>query len=260
MLIAQLTDMHITRPGVLAGGIVDTAGMLRRAVSAVLALTTPPDLVVLTGDLTDSGHPDEYVRLRALLAPLRAPVLCIPGNHDDRDALRAAFPSWPPGPFLQFVHDAGPLRIVGLDTVVPGETRGELCATRLAWLDQTLTSSPSRPTLVLLHHPPFDTGIRFMDEVGLITGREAFADIIARHRQVRLLLSGHLHRSIHTIVGGCRALTCPSTAHQIPLDLRSDAPEGFCLEPPGFMLHRWTENGFITHTAVTSPSPGPFPF
>jgi len=92
---------------------------------------------------------------------------------------------------------------------------------------------------VLLHHPPFDTGIRFMDEVGLITGREALADIIARHRQVKLLLSGHLHRSIHTIAGGCRALTCPSTAHQIPLDLRPDAPEGFCLEPPGFMARNY---------------------
>lgn len=262
MLIAHLTDPHVTRPGRLASGRVDTARMLEAAVASVRALPVPPDLVVLTGDLVDAGHPDEYARLQELLSPLSQPLLCVPGNHDERAAFRAAFPlpaaSGPAG-FLQFIHETPALRLIGLDTVVPGEPRGELCATRLAWLAQVLADAPQRPTVVLMHHPPFKTGIAFMDAMGL-TGRETFAALVAQHPQVKLLLCGHLHRPIHTLVGGRPTFTAPSTAHQIPLDLRAEAPEGFTMEPPGFMLHQWTGQGFVTHTVPVGPWPGPFPF
>ncbi|MGC3965454.1 MAG: phosphodiesterase [Rhodocyclaceae bacterium] len=262
MLIAQITDSHVVRAGALISGMVDTGRMLVDCVRTLTGLYPQPDLLVLTGDLVDGGAPEEYARLRDLLRPLGMPMLAIPGNHDARDSMRVAFAdqAWfADDAFLHYVVRRGPLRIVALDTVVPGEGRGELCVRRLAWLENTLTAEPAVPTLVLMHHPPFETGIGFMDALGL-TGREAFAEVVARHPQIRLILCGHLHRSIQTTVGGCRVLTGPSTAHQIPLDLRADAPEAFVMEPPGFMLHHWNGREFISHQAFTGPFAGPYPF
>lgn len=263
MLIAQITDTHLKAPGRLAYRRVDTAAMLARCVAQVVALDPPPDLIVMTGDLADLGRPEEYEHLKRLLAPLRAPLLAVPGNHDDRAAMRAAFAAGgylPAQGFLHFAVDGRfPLRIVGLDTVVPGEGRGELCAERLAWLERTLADKPEAPTLLLMHHPPFATGIGHMDDIGL-TGREAFANIVERHPQIEAILCGHLHRDIQTMVGGRRALTCPSPAHQVALDLRPGAPSCFRMEPPGYMLHRWDGARLVSHTAFVGDYPGPFPF
>ena len=263
MLIAHISDPHIKLPGKLAYRRVDTATMLQSCVASMLHLDPQPDLIILTGDLTDFGRPEEYAYLKALLAPLSAPLLVVPGNHDERETMRDAFADdgyLPAAGFLQFaIDDRFPLRIVGLDTVVPQEGRGELCAERLAWLDETLARRPDRPTLLLMHHPPFTTGIGHMDDIGL-TGQEAFAEIIARHPQVELILCGHLHRNIQTDVGGTRVLTCHSPAHQVALDLRPDAPSCFRMEPPGYMLHWWHEGHIVSHSAVIGDYAGPYPF
>ncbi|MFA9439171.1 phosphodiesterase [Uliginosibacterium sp. sgz301328] len=262
MLIAQISDSHVVPAGGLASGIVDTGRMLADCVRTLVAFSPRPDLLVLTGDLVDTGAPEEYSRLRELLQPLGMPMLAIPGNHDERAAMRAAFADqgwFEDEEFLHYVVQRGALRVVALDTVVPGEGRGELCPRRLAWLARTLAAQPSMPTLVLMHHPPFETGIGFMDALGL-TGRDAFEEVVARHSQIRLILCGHLHRSIQTTVSGCRVLTAPSPAHQVTLDLRADGPETFIMEPPGFMLHRWTGRQFVSHLAFTGPFAGPYPF
>jgi 3',5'-cyclic AMP phosphodiesterase CpdA len=265
MLIAQITDTHIKMPGKLAYGRVDTTAMLAACVAQVNQLEPQPDLVVLTGDLVDLGRPEEYALLRQLLAPIKAPLLVIPGNHDEREAMRAAFADgryFPSEGFLHYtVEDRFPLRIIGLDTLIPMQGGGELCAQRLAWLSAQLEAKPQQPTLLLMHHPPFATGIGHMDELGL-QGREAFAALVARHPQIQAILCGHLHRSIHTLVGGRRALTCPSPAHQVVLDLRNDAPSAFSMEPPGYMLHWWNaaDGQFVTHTAAIGQYDGPHPF
>lgn len=262
MLIAQVTDTHIKLPGKLAYRRVDTAAMLAACVQSLLRLDPAPDLLVVTGDLVDLGLPEEYAHLRALLAPLPMPIVVVPGNHDGRDALRQAFAGagyLPATGFLHFAIDDYPLRIIGLDTLRPGEGGGELCAERLDWLEAQLAAVPSAPTLLLMHHPPFLTGIGHMDKIGL-TGREAFAAILARHPQVEAVLCGHLHRTIHARVGGRPALTCPSPAHQVALDLRAAAPSCFRLEPPGYMLHRWQEGALVSHVAPIGDYPGPYPF
>lgn len=262
MLIAHLSDPHIKQPGRLAYRQVDTAAMLARCVGAINRLDPAPDLVVITGDLTDIGSPEEYAHLKRLLEPIAAPLIVIPGNHDEREAMRAAFAEdgyLPPSGFLQFAIEHGGLRIIGLDTVIPGEGGGELCARRLSWLDDTLGELPQMPTLILMHHPPFATGIGHMDRVGL-QGKEAFAEILSRHAQVELVLCGHLHRTIHARAGGRAVLTCPSTAHQVALDLRDEAPSCFRMEPPGFMLHRWQEGSLVSHVAAIGDYAGPFPF
>lgn len=262
MLIAQITDTHIKRPGHLAYGVVDTAGMLRACVATVLALDPQPELVVLTGDLVDKGGADEYAHLREILLPLLPRLLLVPGNHDDRLSMAATFPEqeWDrDGAFLQYACQRGPLRIIGLDTLVPGEGRGELCSNRLDWLSRKLAASPQWPTMILMHHPPFATGIAHMDRISLV-GREAFAAIMAQHPQVRLIACGHLHRNISTQVGGRRALTAASPAHQVALDLRPQGPSCFRMEPPGFMLHAWTGEDFISHAVAIGEHAGPYPF
>lgn len=262
MLIAQITDTHIKLPGKLAYRKVDTAAMLRRCVDELLGLKQQPDLILLTGDLVDLGRPAEYDHLKDILRPLRQRIIAIPGNHDERGAMRDAFRKdayLPAAGFLQFAIDDYPLRIVGLDTLIPGQGGGELCTERLAWLDATLAARPDTPTLVLMHHPPFQTGIGHMDKIGL-QGADGFAAVAARHAQIELVLCGHLHRTIRATVGGRPVLTCPSPAHQVALDLSPDAPSCFRMEPPGFMLHWWTGQGLVSHTATIGDYDGPHPF
>lgn len=262
MLIAQITDTHIKLPGRLAYRQVDTAAMLRACVAEIQSLKQQPDLIVMTGDLVDLGRAEEYAHLQSILAPLRQRIVVIPGNHDERGAMREAFAEGgylPAGEFLQFAIDDYPLRLVGLDTVVPGQGGGEICARRLRWLDDTLSSRPETPTLVLMHHPPFRTGIGHMDDIGLV-GAEAFAAVVRRHAQVTLIVCGHLHRCIHTTVGGRAALTCPSPAHQVALDIDPAAPSAFRMEPPGYMLHWWNGASLVSHLATIGDYAGPFPF
>src|SRR6516162_9548348 len=177
MLVAQITDTHIASSGKLAlrrlppkGGVVDTVSGLERAVAALVCLRPLPDITVVTGDLVDAGGPEEYAYFRGLLGPLRMPVFVIPGNHDAREPMREAFnrdSDLPGEGFLNYLIDEYQLRIVGLDTLVPGEAGGESCSDRLKWIDDTLAAAPDRPTLVLMHHPPFRTGIAPMDHMGL---------------------------------------------------------------------------------------------
>ncbi|WP_341895930.1 phosphodiesterase [Ferrovibrio terrae] len=265
MLIAQITDTHIKLPGKLAYQKVDTATMLARCVREIQALKQQPDLILLTGDLVDLGRPEEYDHLKSILSPLQQRIIAIPGNHDERDAMRDAFAhgGYLPaerGSFLQFaIDDDYPLRIIGLDTLIPGQGGGELCGDRLRWLDATLAQRPETPTLVMMHHPPFTTGIGHMDKIGL-KGAAGFEDIVAGHPQIRLILCGHLHRTIRADIGGRTALTCPSPAHQVALDIDADAPSRFTMEPPGFMLHWWNDGRLVSHTACIGDYDGPHPF
>jgi Icc protein len=261
MLIAQITDTHILAPGELFMGTVDTAAAFERTVSTLNRLDPLPDVVVLTGDLVESGRPEEYAHLRSLLTPLRIPVFAIPGNHDAREPMRAALVGdgyLPREGFLNYVIDDYPLRIIAVDTLIPGEGGGALCSDRLRWIDDTLAQAPDRPSLVMMHHPPFLTGIARMDRAGL-DGIPGFGEIVRRHPQIERILCGHLHRAIESRFAGTIAGTAPSTAHQVALDLRPEARLSFTLEPPGYQLHYWREGvGLVTHTANIGDWPGPY--
>lgn len=263
MLLCQISDLHIKPGRRLAYGIVDTAAMLERCVRSILDLPQRPDAVIATGDLVDLGRPEEYALLRELLAPLPMPLYLLPGNHDERMALRASFPDHPYlrqwEPFIQYAIEDHTVRIVALDTVVPGRGEGALCGERLDWLERTLSAQPHRPTIVALHHPPFASGIGHMDRIGL-AGGDALRAVIARHPQVERIIAGHLHRPITVRFAGTIASTCPSPAHQVALDLAKDAADDFVMEPPAFHLHLWSDAGLVTHTAYVGSFAGPFPF
>lgn len=262
--LVQLSDTHIVAPGRLLGDRVDTASALARAVEAVLRLPQPPDAVLVSGDLVDSGAAVEYRHLRELLAPLPMPLFLMPGNHDERGALRAAFPEHAylgrDGP-VDYAVVIGGLRLVALDSVVPRAPHGALDPAQLDWLDATLGAAPRQPTVVAVHHPPFATGIVFMDTIGLRDEDGTLAALLQRHPQVERLVCGHVHRSVQARYGGTLALTAPSTAHQIHLDLSPHAPEAYTFEPPGLLVHAWAPGRpLATHLVPTLPFDGPYPY
>ncbi|CAN0602934.1 unnamed protein product, partial [Ectocarpus sp. 12 AP-2014] len=157
MIVAQITDTHIKPRGMLAYGRVDTAPFLTAAVAHINSLDPMPDLVILTGDVTDGGSAEEYDHARELLAPLRPPLIALPGNHDRRDTFREAFSLYmdlPRSGHLSYVEDRFPLRLVMIDDTVPGERHGEISTELLAWLGRTLAAQANKPTLVAMHHPP----------------------------------------------------------------------------------------------------------
>jgi Icc protein len=269
--LVQLTDLHIREPGRLAYRRVDTSAYFREAVASVLALRQRPHAAVLSGDLTDFGRAAEYASLAEQLAPLEAAGIALylmPGNHDERDALRAAFPSHAylgqtaGQPWVQFAVDVGPLRLLALDTVVPRQSGGRLDAPRLRWLAEQLDASRDRPVVVAMHHPPFRTLIGHMDAIGLAEGGPELEAIVARHPNVERVICGHLHRAIEVRFGGTIASTSPAPAHQVCLDLAPDAASQWTLEPPAFRVHAWDplSKRLVSHLASCGRFEGPFPF
>jgi 3',5'-cyclic AMP phosphodiesterase CpdA len=257
MLLCQISDPHIVCEGELAYGRVDTGHMLERCVRKILALPRLPDAVVATGDLTDHGSVEEYRLLAELLAPLRMPLYLAVGNHDDSRALQSVFTqhTYLAGEdgFVQYAVDDFDVRLVVLDTTVPGAPGGELCARRLKWLDRTLRES-DRPTIIAQHHPPFATGLTPMDRMTL-ANPDAEAAVVLQHGHVQCIISGHYHRTIQARFAGTVASVCPSTAHQLTLDLVPDADIRFTFEPSAFQLHLWNGQQVVTHTALVEDFP-----
>lgn len=263
MLLCQISDLHVMPKGRLAYDRVDTAALLRRAIAQLNRLDPQPDMVLITGDLADRGEPEAYAHLREILADLRAPFLVIRGNHDHIDAFRSAFADHDylpmTGESVQYAIDTLPMRIVAVDSVLQGQVRGGLSDARLEWLDRTLGARPAAPTLVMMHHAPFVWDLAHYDAIAM-DGIDAFERVVARHPQVERIVCGHVHRSTQIRFGGTLLSTCPSTAHQIALDLRADGVDAFNLEPPGYQLHRWTGRVLFTHTLPIGDFAGPFRF
>ncbi len=264
--IAQISDLHIKRPGQLAYGRVDTAKALERCVAALNAFRPAPDFVVISGDLADTPVAEEYHYLVKLLAALKLPFAGIPGNHDGRDMMRAVFPkaayAFPSGPLNQKI-EVGQLDLVLLDSSVPGKPHGELDAPTLQWLDTTLGSSVDRPALVFLHHPPFVAGIWHMDRQNLNNAAD-LATVIRRHPRVQLVATGHVHRAALTLFAGVPCTICPAPNHAVDLDLDHLREPSFRVEPPAFHLHTWfAGEGFghvVTHQVPIGEFDGPHPF
>ncbi|MFX1736749.1 phosphodiesterase [Paraburkholderia sp. A1RI_3L] len=266
MLLAQISDLHIKRPGALAYRRVDTAASLARCIARLNALVPRPDAVLVTGDLVDLGTAEEYRHLRSLFDTLELPWYLLVGNHDDRAALREVFADRPElatgGEFVQYTVDVGPLRVIALDSMLPGQSPGTLCDARLAWLERELAAATSKPVVVALHHPPFACGVSHMDRLRLAPDASArLAALLARYPNVERVLCGHVHRPMFVRFGGTIACAVPSPAHQVALDLRDDAPSAFVLEPPAYALHRYdAAAGLVTHHAYVDEAEGPYPF
>jgi 3',5'-cyclic-AMP phosphodiesterase len=251
MIIAQLSDPHITLPHEGAG--TDTAVQFQRAIDHLLRLPAPPDVVIITGDCVNGGSVAEYERFRELLRPLTMPVYVIPGNHDDRAHLHTIFGDQGSSPlegFIQYVVDTWPVRLIALDTNVPGRSEGSLGSERLQWLGERLAEAPERPTLLFMHHPPFRTGLSVFDQIGLVHA-EAFGALVARHPQVELIVAGHIHTTMARRFHGSLAMTCPATAHQFFPDLQQPDKLVVIQEPTRCLVHVWkSTTGLLTYTSL----------
>ncbi len=243
-LVVQLSDPHIGADW----GDGDPVATLAATVDAVRALEPKPDAVLLTGDLADHAADAEYERLREVVALLGLPLYALPGNHDDRAALRRHFGTPGAGSEpVQYAVDLGPFRLVVLDSTRPGEDGGELDADRLVWLEEALADASETPTVLALHHPPLTTGIAAMDEIGLPpTDQRALGAVLDRHPQVRRIVAGHLHLSISADLGGRIVLVAPSTYVQAALDFGAETIE-FSAGPPGFVVHAFVDGRLTSY-------------
>lgn len=256
MRIAQITDLHVAEPDTYMRGFVDANAKLAAAVAFLNERADRIDVVVATGDLTNDGRPEQYRLLRELLEPLQLPLYLVPGNHDEVDGFREAFAGspWLPasGP-VDYVIDDHPVRLVGIDTTEPGRHDGVFHAAQAEWLDATLAARPDVPTVIFGHHPPFFTKLWLFDAIRL-TGAELLRDVVARHPQVRLVVSGHVHRPVSSAWGTTQLTCAPSTTHQSRCDLHPDEGAGIVDETPMLQVHLVEDDLVITHSMPFEPA------
>jgi 3',5'-cyclic-AMP phosphodiesterase len=266
LLIAQISDLHIKPAGELAYQQVDTAAALKRCITHLNGMRPRPAMVVASGDLVDGGQTEEYAHLKRLLADLALPLVAIPGNHDAREPMRRAFPNQPyaqsKGP-MNFHIAVGPLDLILIDSSVAGQDHGAIEDETPAWLEATLSLSRNRPALLFVHHPPFATGIRYMDAMNL-QNAEDLARILRPHPRARMIACGHVHRAIYTQFAGRAASICPAPNHAVALDLSPEPAPALIIEPPGMHLHAWFDGSdygdVVTHLVPIGTFGGPRPF
>jgi len=263
MLIAHISDPHVRPQGVLYQGVADSNRMFVEALAHLHALDRRPDLIVLTGDLVDEGQPPEYAMLRQLLEASAIPWLVIPGNHDHREHFRAAFRDHaylPRSGPLHWCVDRHPVRLIALDSCVPGQHHGQIDAAGLAWLQRTLAQDTTTPTLLLLHHPPFESGIPYMDSYRCVD-TQALEALVRAAPNVERVLCGHVHRTMLRRWGGTVVCTCPSTTTEIHLQFAPDATAQSHIGPRGAWLHLWDPvQGMVSHLSHIGNFAGPYGF
>lgn len=250
-VILHLSDTHLLGGDRLLGERYDTAANLRRTLDAAEATGVRPDAVVFTGDLTDLGEPEAYWALRAAVEPwaerLGAPVVWVAGNHDERPALRAGLldeePSLDP---VTGVWDLDGLRIIALDSTVPGWHHGDLDAAQLDWLRDELATPAPLGTILALHHPPLPTHIPFFDILELRDQPRLAAAIAGS--DVRAILAGHLHYSTSGTFAGVPVSVAAASCYTMDLARPADEVNGMDAGQSFHLVHVWDDT--ITHAVV----------
>jgi len=264
MLVAQISDLHIgVSVDVNFGGKqirIDPAATLKNTVTALNNMATRPDAVVASGDLAADGTVDQYRIFHELVADLEIPLFLVPGNHDDRSALRSVFSDHDylcaePDSLAYVVDDlSDSIRLICLDTLVVNKHGGHLGERQLKWLDQTLAGS-HRPVLLFMHHPPISTGIPVFDKMGCDDG-ERLGELIESNPQVLAIGCGHVHRSIHAMWHGAMLHVAPSASYQYSLSMSDQAGIVPTIESPACLLYHYREsNGLVVHHCETASLP-----
>jgi 3',5'-cyclic AMP phosphodiesterase CpdA len=251
--LIQITDPHLTPEGSLLRGRIDTAAPFERALATVTASGVTAGALLLTGDLADAGDAPTYRRLRALVDPLGIPVVPVAGNHDDRAGIRVhlmdrpADPSGPDRTPLDHVVRIGGLRVVVLDTTVPGHGHGELRRAQVEWLAAELAEPAPDGTVLALHHPPLPTPNRLSRLIEL-RGREALAPVLAGS-DVRIVLAGHTHVVSAGAIAGVPVWTGGGTAYGSD-GLAPDRGERVLLAPGLSRIDLFTDSVIVTAIPV----------
>lgn len=260
----QITDPHVVTPPNLVSARLDSARLLEEAVARVkadLPKIGPVDAVIVTGDISDDGSAESYALFRDLLRPLDLPYFVIPGNHDQREPMRTAFADhdyMPASGRLNWATSLRGLSLIGLDTLVEGQGGGILDTDTLDFLAQSLAAAGDDPVLIAIHHPPFASGIRFMDAIGL-AGIEGLSEVVNASKSDIRIICGHVHSMMIGMVGRVPALSGPATCSTFDADFRPDAPVGFMTAPGGFVIHDWDGAFRSIHVGAVEGA-GPYPF
>jgi 3',5'-cyclic AMP phosphodiesterase CpdA len=255
VLIAQMTDIHV---GFAPDDQPEELNLIRFRATLARLLEGPnrPDMLVLSGDITDHGDAESFAKTAELLADCPCPILPLVGNHDSRAGLLGAFPQVVPadGGFLHYVVDVPlGLRIICLDTLEDGRHGGAFCDVRAAWLAARLAEAPDTPTLIFMHHPPVVAGIDWMDPVADEPWMLRLREVLTGQSQVQAIHCGHLHRQIVTQFAGIPLGVTPSVAPLVAMDLNpidKDVPDDrelITTEPPTYALHRWDGETLVSH-------------
>jgi Icc protein len=226
-LIAQISDIH-AKPG------GKSLAALQRALDWLAVAN--PDALIVSGDVGNEPWPESYALVRELFSHIRFPMLMVPGNKDDRAAMREAFAGigmgWPDDGPLNTARTIGDVRLVGLDVIVPGEKHGD-AAPVFDWLREQLKGGD--PVLLFMHQHPFRSGFERVDSA-MCENADGLAQVIlAAPARVLLLTAGHGHRTVFTQFAGGPAMMCPSLAKANLLDFGEETAP--LTDPPGFALH-----------------------
>lgn len=250
-VIVHLSDTHLLAGNRPLGGRYDTSANLIATLAAVERTGVTADAIVFTGDLTDLGEPDAYSALRAEVEPvaarLGAPIVWVAGNHDERPALRAGLldeaPSLEP---VTGVWDLGGLRLIALDSSVPGWHHGDLDAAQLDWLRGILAEPAPLGTVLALHHPPLPSHIPFFDILELRHQSE-FAAALAGS-DVRAILAGHLHYATAGTFAGIPVSVASATCYTMNLQRPPQEVNGMDGGQSFHLVHVYDDT--ITHSVV----------
>jgi 3',5'-cyclic AMP phosphodiesterase CpdA len=255
VLIAQMTDIHV---GFAPHEKPEELNLTRFRATLRRLLDGPnvPDLLVLSGDITDHGDAESFTKTANLLAQCPFPILPMVGNHDTREGLLGVFPQVVPaeGGFLHYVVETRlGLRIICLDTLEDGRHGGAFCEVRAAWLAARLAEAPAQPTLIFMHHPPVVAGIDWMDPGADESWIVRLREVLTGQSQVLAIHCGHLHRQISTLFAGIPLGVTPSVAPLVAMDLtpidqhQPDGRELISTEPPTYAIHRWDGASLVSH-------------
>jgi len=250
-VLVHLSDTHFLAGGAPLHGDIATETHLARALLQIETMGIRPSALIFTGDLADLGEPDAYRRLRAQLEPvagrLGAELILLMGNHDERAPLRREL--WDEDESdapLDRVWDLEGLRVIGLDSSVPGYHHGELTDEQLAWLDTELSVAAEHGTIIGLHHPPVPVAQPIFELLEL-RDQERFADVV-RGRDVRAILGGHLHYATHSTFAGIPVSVAAATCYTMNLSRPAGTVNGMNGGQSFQLVHVYDDR--ITHSLV----------
>lgn len=250
-VIVHVSDPHLLADGAALGGRYDVETNLARTLQAIRSVNVQPAAIVVTGDLADLGEPEAYQRLRRAVEPaadeLGCPLIWVAGNHDERPALRENLLDLPPTEEpVTGVWDLSGLRLIALDTSVPGWHHGDLDVDQLEWLRDLLREPAPHGTLLAMHHPPLPSHVPLFDILEL-QHQEELADII-RGTDVRGILAGHLHYSSHGTFAGIPVSVASATCYTMNVALPAAEVNGMDAAQSFQLVHVHPDT--ITHTVV----------
>jgi 3',5'-cyclic-AMP phosphodiesterase len=233
--IAQITDTHLRQQPTELADLLGPDACLERTVEALRAHS--PDAVLLTGDIADDASGEATNRVRTIVERLGVPIIATPGNHDLTAQVENVFgknsvavPGW---------------EMVVVNTVIPATEYGRI---DIEMLTEQLAHTDGRPTLIAMHHPPITLSTHRWFQ---LDGANDMVRLITQHRNVKAVVSGHLHQAFAVQIDHVSYIGCPSAWYAITHagNTWAEAKDGFV----GANLYDLNTDGNLTWQPIARP-------